>query len=270
MEGDDVLEAARFKEGLREHARGLAEAAAGADPSTRVPTCPEWTLQDLVGHVGQAYLWATDLVRTGGTDVIDSLPRTVPDSPAAWPGWLSDGAEALITAVEAKPDETVDHPMLGAWSTVMWLRRMANESAVHHADAALAAGTAFTVAPDHAADVITEFLGLLTAPTAAEHKPELAELRGAGETLWLRPAEPSLPGWLITRKPDGPVYEEGLGSEEGAGFEERARGADVTVDGPVQELLLLLARRLAQADAAGLKVTGDASLVDHWLAHTAI
>ncbi|WP_217711471.1 maleylpyruvate isomerase family mycothiol-dependent enzyme [Actinomadura sp. NAK00032] len=257
-----MLEAGRYKEGLREHARGLAEAASGSDPSTRVPTCPEWTLQDLVGHVGQGYLWAADLVRTGGTDVIDGLPRTVPDSPAAWPAWLRDGAEQLIAAVEAKPDETVDHPLLGAWPTVMWLRRMANETAVHHADAALAAGTPFTVAPGLAGDVITEFLGLLTAPTAAAQKPELAELRGTGETLRLRPAEPSLPGWLITRMPDGPVFEEGAG--------EGASGADMTVAGPVQELLLVFARRLAPADAAGLKVTGDASLLDHWLAHTAV
>ncbi len=58
------------------------------------------------------------------------------------------------------------------------------------------------MAPDLAGDAIDEFLGLLTAVTAAAYKPELAELRGNGETLCLRPAEPSLPGWLITRTPE--------------------------------------------------------------------
>ncbi|SNT34294.1 TIGR03083 family protein [Actinomadura meyerae] len=265
-----MLEAGRIKEGLREHARGLAEAASGPVPSTRVPTCPEWTLQDLVGHVGQAYLWAADLVRTGRTDVVDGLPRTVPDSPAAWSGWLRGGAEELIAAVEAKPDETVAHPMLGPWPTVRWLRRMANESVVHHADAALAAGAPFTVAPDLAADVITEFLGLLTAPTAAEYKPELAELRGTGETLHLRPAEASLPGWLVTRTPDGPVFTEGPEGPEGESVRGGEKGADVTVAGPVRDLLLVFARRLAPAEADELKVTGDASLLDHWLARTAV
>ncbi|NVI90281.1 maleylpyruvate isomerase family mycothiol-dependent enzyme [Actinomadura sp. BRA 177] len=252
------MNAGRMKEGLREHARGLADAASGPDPSTRVPTCPEWTLPDLVGHVGQAHRWATHLVRTGGTDVLNDLPRTLPDSPADWPGWLRDGAEELIAAYDAKPDATVDHPLLGTWPTVRWLRRMTNETVVHHADAAGAAGTPFAVAPDLAGDAIDEFLGLLTAVTAAAYKPELAELRGNGETLCLRPAEPSLPGWLITRTPEGPVWEHG------------SQDADMTATGPVQDLLLVFARRLAPADAAELKVTGDASLLDHWLARTAV
>lgn len=253
-----MLDAGRMKEGLREHARGLAGAASGADPAARVPACPDWTLRDLVGHVGQAYRWATHLVRTGGTDVLNELPRTPPDSPADWPGWLGTGAEELIEAFDAEPDGSVEHPLLGTWPTVMWVRRMANESVVHHADAALTAGTPFTVAPDLAEDAITEFLGLLTAVTAAEHKPELAELRGNGETLCLRPAEPSLPGWLITRTPEGPVWEHG------------AREADMTAGGPVRDLLLVFARRLAPAGARELTVTGDASLLDHWLARTAV
>ncbi|MFA1541724.1 maleylpyruvate isomerase family mycothiol-dependent enzyme [Actinomadura monticuli] len=253
-----MLDAGRLKEGLRTQARGLGEAAAGPDPSARVPTCPEWTLRDLVGHVGQAHRWATHLVRTGATDVLNTLPATAPDDPADWPGWLRDGAEELIGAFDANPDGTVDHPLLGTWPTILWLRRMAHETAVHHADAALAAGTPFAVAPDLAADAITEFLGLLTTVTAAEHKPELAELRGTGETLCLRPAEPSLPGWLITRTPDGPVWED------------RAAEADMTVTGPVRDLLLVFARRLAPDDAPDVKVAGDAALLDHWLAHTAV
>ncbi|CNF31754.1 uncharacterized Actinobacterial protein [Mycobacterium tuberculosis] len=253
-----MLDAGRMKEGLREHVRGLAAAASGADPATRVPTCPDWTLPGLVGHVGQAHRWAAGLVRTGGTDVLDELPRTLPDSPADWSGWLRDGAEELIAAFDAKPDESVEHPLLGTGPTVGWLRRMANETVVHHADAAIAARVPFAVAPDLAGDVITEFLGLLTSATAAAHKPELAELRGSGETLCLRPDEPSLDGWLITRTPEGPVWEHG------------APDADLTVSGPVRDLLLVFARRLAPAGAARVKVAGDASLLDHWLARTAV
>lgn len=253
-----MLDAGRMEEGLREHARGLAAAVGKADPDTQVPTCPEWTLGDLVGHVGQAHRWATHLARTGGTDVLNDLPRTVPDSPADWPDWLRDGVEELIGAVAAKKDGSVDHPFFGIWPTVRWLRRMLNDTIVHHADAALTAGAPFTVAPDLAGDAITEFLELLTRVSAADYKPELAELRGTGETLCLHPAEPSLPGWLITRTPDGPAWEDEAGE------------ADMTISGPVQDLLLVFARRLAPDDAAGVKVTGDAALLDHWLARTAV
>ncbi|WP_207394016.1 maleylpyruvate isomerase family mycothiol-dependent enzyme [Actinomadura formosensis] len=252
-----MLDPERMKEGLREQTRGFAEAAAGPDPSTRVPTCPEWTLRDLAGHVGQAHRWAAHLIRTGGTEVVDELPRTIPDSPAGWPGWLRDGAADLIAAYEANPDGTVEHAIIGTQPTVMWLRRMLHETAVHRADAAFTAGVPFTPAPDLAADAITEFLGLLTRASATAYKPELAELRGTGQTLCLRPAEPTLPGWLITRTPAGPSWRDEAGD------------ADVTVTGPVRDLLLVFARRLTP-DEADVKTTGDASLVRHWLAHTAV
>lgn len=94
-----MLDPERMKEGLREQARGFAEAAAGPDPSTRVPTCPEWTLRDLAGHVGQAHRWAAHLIRRGGTEVVDGLPRTIPDAPAAPapPGRRGGGAGAAPT-----------------------------------------------------------------------------------------------------------------------------------------------------------------------------
>ena len=252
-----MLDTGRMAEGLREHTAGLAAAAGRAGPAARVPTCPEWTLGDLVGHVGQAHRWAAHLVRTGGTDVLNELPRAVPDSPADWPGWLHDGAEELIGTIAARPDGSVDHPFFGTWPTVRWLRRMLNDTIVHHADAAFAADLPFTVAPDLAGDAVTEFLELLTRGSAADYKPELAELRGTGETLCLRPAEPALPGWLITRTPDGPAWETEAGD------------ADMTVSGPVRDLLLVFARRLP-ADGAEVEVTGDAALLEHWLARTAV
>ncbi|TDE22692.1 maleylpyruvate isomerase N-terminal domain-containing protein [Actinomadura sp. 6K520] len=256
-----ALDTARMVEGLREHAAGLAGSATREDPSTRVPTCPDWTLRDLVGHVGGAHRWTTQLIRTGGTEVVKALPRTAPDEPGGWGGWLRDGAEQLIGAFEAAPDGTVEHPLLGTWPTSRWLRRMTHETSVHHADAAFTAGTPFALDAGLAADAITESLELLSSVSAAEHKPELAELRGRGETLRLCPVERSLHDWLITREGRGAAFEHGAAVAEVE--------ADVTVRGPVRDLLLVLARRLDPAEAE-VEVTGDRSLLDHWLAHTAI
>lgn len=270
----EALNAARMMEGLREHSAGLAGSATTRDPFTRVPTCPEWTLQDLVGHVGGAHRWAAHLIRTGGVqdggnDAVTALPLTAPDDPELWAGWLLDGAEQLIGALEANPDGTVEHPFLGTWPAVRWLRRMTHETAVHHADAALTAGTPFAPAPDLAADAITEALELLTRTSAAKYKPELAELRGRGETLCLRPAEPSVAGWLIIRASDGPAFERVAAHRHDVAAH-RHDEAHVTVTGPVRDLLLVLARRLAPDDGADVKVTGDRSLLDHWLARTAV
>lgn len=86
-------------------------------------------------------------------------------------------------------------------------------------------------------------------------KPDLAELRGDGQTLQLRPTDVA-PGWLVTRTPGGVTWER------------RTADADVVVAAPVRDLLLVFSRRITPDDAR-LTITGDRALVDHWWAHTA-
>ena len=42
----------------------LAELAAGADLTRPVPTCPDWTMRQLITHVGRAHRWAAAIVAT--------------------------------------------------------------------------------------------------------------------------------------------------------------------------------------------------------------
>jgi Mycothiol maleylpyruvate isomerase N-terminal domain len=53
-----------------EHTRRLAESAAAAGPDAAVPTTPEWTITDLVEHVGQTQHWVAEIIdrrpRSGG------------------------------------------------------------------------------------------------------------------------------------------------------------------------------------------------------------
>ena len=62
------MDAARLVEALHEHTAGFAKAVEGADPEARVPTCPEWPLRVLVGHIGQAHRWSAGNIRTGPSD----------------------------------------------------------------------------------------------------------------------------------------------------------------------------------------------------------
>ena len=41
----------------------------GADPRTSVPTCPAWTLADLVEHIGSTQRWVNRLVADGVSDL---------------------------------------------------------------------------------------------------------------------------------------------------------------------------------------------------------
>ena len=55
---------------LEDHLAGLRAAVAAfvgyagrAGPAAAVPTCPEWTVLDLVAHQGMVHRWAAALVR---------------------------------------------------------------------------------------------------------------------------------------------------------------------------------------------------------------
>jgi uncharacterized protein (TIGR03083 family) len=244
------METARLAEGLHEHTAGFAKAVAGADPDGRVPTCPEWPLRVLVGHIGQAHRWAASIVGSGPTPVPDPFDAD-PGHPATWSDWLHQGATDLADAVLATGESPV-WTFFGPRPATFWLRRMLHDTTVHHADAAYATGSEFEVAPDLAADAISEWLEVLSDPVTPTLNPEFAALRGTGQTLQLSPdtGEP----WLITRTPAG------------VRWTRTTHDADATLTGPVQKVLLVLTRRLPPDQ---LTITGDRDLVDHWLAHTA-
>jgi uncharacterized protein (TIGR03083 family) len=241
----------RLAYGLREQTECFARALAGADPEAMVPTCPEWRVRRLAGHIGQEYRWAARIVGKGEYVPFPDVSEADPGE--QWTPWLLAGAEELIDAVRERGPQGEVWTFLGPRPALFWLRRMLNEICVHHADAAFASGAVYEVAEDLAADMIGEGLGLLSAPGADQFKPELAELRGRGERIVLRP--PSTTGWVITRTPDGVRWERG--DDDG----------DVTVTGPVASLLLLFSRRLPPEDPQ-VNISGDPTLLNHWLTHT--
>ncbi|WP_020667360.1 maleylpyruvate isomerase family mycothiol-dependent enzyme [Amycolatopsis nigrescens] len=256
-----TLDFGRLTDGLREQTGAFAETVRGADPGLRVPTCPEWLLRDLVGHIGQAHRWAADRVRAGEAAPVPDPLEADSGDPARWPEWLRAGADELVDAVRqagaATGAATTVWTFLGPLPAAFWLRRMLHETSVHLVDAALTTHTAFAIAPDLAADAITEGLELLSAPGMTALKPGLVKLRGRGEKILLLPRETDQPGWLVTRTPGGPVWERGT------------TGGDVVVSGQVSDLLLIFTRRLAVGDGR-IGITGDHALLDHWLANTAV
>lgn len=236
----------RLAEGLIEQTSVFA--AHVRDFTAIVPTCPEWTVRDLVAHVGQEHRWAAGIVRSG-------LPADVPDPraqpvPGDWAAWLRDGAVRLVEAVG--DGVTPVWTYFGDSPSRFWLRRMLHDTAVHHADLA---GRDAVIPADLAADALDGLLELLTAPGAPALKPALAELRGDGQTVLLRPHE--VAPWSLTRGPAGPTWRRGDGD------------ADVTVTASARDLLLVATRRLSP-DAAGVAVSGDRPLLDHWLTRTAL
>lgn len=252
----DTLDVDQRTAALLDTTETFVDVVGGLDPSAGVPTCPEWRVRDLVAHIGQADRWAAALVRSGEPDAVPD-PRSAEPGPAAmWPAWLRASAVELVDAVAEVGLDAPVWTFLGPRKADFWLRRMLNDLAVHVVDAAIAAGREHSCPAGLAADVITEGLEMLASPDAETLKPELAVLRGRGETMLLRPTDPGLAGWRVTRTPDGPTFERG------------DRAADVELRGAVRDLMPVFSRRVAPDDSAAT-VIGDRALLDHWLAATA-
>ncbi|MGY0056470.1 maleylpyruvate isomerase family mycothiol-dependent enzyme [Streptomyces sp. LZ34] len=242
----------RLASGLLVQTAAFADAVDGTDWDAPVPTCPEWRLRVLVGHLGQASRWAAGIVRGGSADGIPDPREAV--LPQDWRAWLLAGASELVEAVRAVGPGTEVWTVAGPGPASFWLRQATHDTSVHAVDAALSAGVEYALEPDLAADAVTQCLELLSSPVTAALKPAVASLWGAG-SIGLRPSEESIEGWVITRTPTGVSWRRGQGS------------TDVTVTGAVEDLLLVLMRRLPPQRVA---VEGDGRLFDHWLAHSAL
>lgn len=144
----------------------LATHLKDADLSTPVPSCPGWTVNQLVRHLGHGYRWAETTIRTRAsapppdTEMRD-LTAYVGEDPAVLAPWLRESAAGLADALRAAgPDAPVWTPLPGETSG-FFARRFAHESLVHRADAALALGIDFTVTDEAVAvDALDEWLEL--------------------------------------------------------------------------------------------------------------
>ena len=235
----------------------LAGLIDGTDLNRPVPTCPEWTMRQLVTHVGRAHRWATAIVAARAAEPIPF--REIPDGKLptdqrAQADWLNAGAAALVAAVQAAGDGQVwTHN--GPGPARYWARRMAHETAVHRADGQIALGQRPQIDPVTAADGIDEWLGFLAAPGDGGDRPDVAGLQGKVLHVHVT-GEEATGEWMIRPGMAGIAVEPGHGK------------GDVAVRGPAGDLLLLLMRRVPPSDP-GIEVLGDAALLDALLAATA-
>ena len=91
----------RYGQALVDQTAQFAETARRAAVDAPVPTCPEWTLSQLVEHVGQTQQWVASIVEQRVSDP-SQLPTSFAALPAdqdAWASWLAEGASRLAAAV---------------------------------------------------------------------------------------------------------------------------------------------------------------------------
>lgn len=156
--------------------------AAVPDPDICVPSCPDWSLQDLVAHLTEVqHFWAA-AVAAGPSE----KPPTVGEPPAG----LLEATEALVAALRKSGPEfgcwtwwgSSDAPMTAGAVA----RHQAHEAAVHAFDAQLAVGSPQPVPAAVALDGIAEFISVVHGSSGAwPHDPVVISLHATEGASWL-------------------------------------------------------------------------------------
>jgi uncharacterized protein (TIGR03083 family) len=151
---------------IAESGAELAARAGVAGLDAAVPTCPDWTVADLVAHQGMVHRWAAATLRLDETPVPDEaeILRTVPAEQLL--GWFMDGVRALLQTLRSV-DSEVPAPVFlkdAPPPRHFWARRQAHETTMHAVDALGAAlgrvptASEAGIDPDVAVDGVDELL----------------------------------------------------------------------------------------------------------------
>jgi uncharacterized protein (TIGR03083 family) len=234
-----------YLDAITRESTALADAAERARPDARVPSCPEWTVRDLVAHVGEVQQWARITVEQRASERLSR--RSLPEAPsgAELVPWFRAQASALVELLGATEPSTRVWSWTDDQTAHFWYRRQANEVAVHRWDAELVVGDPRPIEVRLAADGVDECLELLRFRTRDQ-------VVGSGETVHLHCTDtpPDVGGeWLVTLGADGPVVER------------RHEKADVAARGGASDLDLFVWGRVPR-DA--FEVFGDVELLDRF------
>jgi uncharacterized protein (TIGR03083 family) len=223
-----------------------AAVASAPDLDAQVPTCPEWTLLDLVRHLGEVQRrWAAN-VAAGPAD--GPAPMTAPDAPRereALLAWSAESTEQLLSALrEFGPD----HDCWTWWgksasprTSGAVARHQVQEATVHTYDAQLTAGAPQPLPSQAALDGVEEFLSTCCAWTGTwRHEPATVDYHATEGRSWRLSL--SADGARFTRLP-APA----------------TAPATATAQGTAAELVLVFYGRIP---LDSLKLDGDRRLFD--------
>ncbi len=236
---------------IEDRSAALRTAAAAAGMAARVPGCPDWTVEDLVAHVGAVQLfWAADVTAdpASGPPGEEIVGDTEPQGDLL--EWFADATARLVGALtQAGPGRMCwtwwEEAAVAPNTAGAIARHQVQEAGVHAFDAQQAAGHPEPLPGAVASDGVAEYL-TVELPTNGPwpHEPGTVVLQtGPAGT------------WLIDLGP------EGVHVLEGGAHGHVKRTATVTAD-PSDMVLSFYRRDIGHP----LQIDGDPDLVPQLLA----
>jgi uncharacterized protein (TIGR03083 family) len=243
------MENARFLECLAGDYGRIREISPGHLDS-QVPTCPEWTVADLLRHLGAVYLHKSTTMQAG---------RRPQDWPPA--GLNDEEPVALLERAYAElvrefgqrgPEEVSETFFEPDQSVGFWVRRMAQETVIHRIDAELAVGVPVAAIPDDlAVDGVDELLKVFVAYDVEKWGDDYTEVLGdsPGRSYAINTEGVS---WVVGTSPG----RFSVGGGPGMTVPSYVR-TDVTVSGTPEALLRWVWNRQSPGEPSAVIIEGD-------------
>ncbi|MFN2320147.1 MAG: maleylpyruvate isomerase family mycothiol-dependent enzyme [Dermatophilaceae bacterium] len=117
------------------------------DPAARVPSCPEWSADDLLWHLTEVHAFWTGVLGGGAlsdeeAEAVEAAAPARPEDRDALVRLYEESTAALLKQLRHREDAEPAYFWLDTARTVGSTRRMqAHEATMHRVDAELAAGT---------------------------------------------------------------------------------------------------------------------------------
>nr|WP_042182402.1 maleylpyruvate isomerase family mycothiol-dependent enzyme [Kibdelosporangium sp. MJ126-NF4]CEL14967.1 hypothetical protein [Kibdelosporangium sp. MJ126-NF4]CTQ93440.1 hypothetical protein [Kibdelosporangium sp. MJ126-NF4] len=223
-----------------EQAEALKAAAIAAGPSAHVPTCPKWTVRELVEHIAQVHNMVYEGLRLTPADDRPGLAQLPADWDELVAWWDAKRVEMLAALGEGDPSRQAWSFVPGMGTVAWWARRQAHETAIHRLDAEHARGTEVPTLlfdSELAADGIDEALATMAVFRARIKRPEVT-VEG---TLLVHAADAGR-AWMLHA--EGGIVE--VGPVEGA-----ATDADATLAGTADAVYRAVWKRPSHAILTG-------------------
>jgi uncharacterized protein (TIGR03083 family) len=224
----------------------LAEAADGR-LTEQVPSCPGWTVADLVWHLAEVHAWWGALVAGLVQDPADVPDPVRPADDAELAPALRAGARRLVATLRAAEPQQRVWTWAEQKNVAFVVRHQVHEAAVHRWDGEHAVGHDVELDPTAATDGVEEFLQASTAFRNKDAEPMGGLLELVATDTGLR--------WAVEEGADGTVRWKRPAGDAPSG--EPA----VVLRAPAADLLLYL---FGRRRAAELQVTGEVGVAERF------